>query len=83
MGAHSTVVYVEPNVEIGQNDWRINDDYDRAPRLEDYCIALNIEVELGARDMQGHVKTLILQWSHEKDKEPTCKFYGWYENWRL
>lgn len=76
MGAHSTVVYVEPNIEIGQNDWRINDDYDRAPRLEDYCIALNIEVELGARDMQGHVKTLILQWSHEKDKEPTVSFMG-------
>ena len=55
---HSTVTYVEPN--MADHDWqpkdvsgKSTDDYERAPRLEDYCIAMNIEVEISSRDSQG------------------------------
>ena len=48
MAAHSTVTYVEPNMMT--QDWRQEDDFERAPRLEDYCIAMNIEVEVSSRD---------------------------------
>ena len=55
---HSTVTYVEPNMIA--HDWqpkdafgKPTDDFERVPRLEDYCIAMNIEVEISSRDAQG------------------------------
>ena len=73
---HSTVTYVEPN--MADHDWqpkdvsgKSTDDYERAPRLEDYCIAMNIEVEISSRDSQGTLPegdkdVLILQWNNSK-----------------
>ena len=60
---HSTVTYVEPNM--------INQDrnyFDRVPALEEYCIAMNIEVEISSRDSQGSddKEVLILQWNNGK-----------------
>ena len=64
---HSTVTYVEPNIIL--KDWQHNDTYERAPRLEDYCVAMNIEVEVCSRDSQGSIndgdkEVLILQWNN-------------------
>ena len=39
---HANVNYVEPN--YSSVDWKVDDEYDRAPRLEDYCVMFNIEV---------------------------------------
>ena len=59
MGHHSSVNYVEPNLTsvASTNDsnngivsWKVADDYERAPRLEDYCITLNLEVEVCSRE---------------------------------
>lgn len=49
---HSSVAYVEPNDVNTFNKGVIAGDgfYDRAPNLEDYCIALDIEVELSSRE---------------------------------
>ena len=79
---HSTVTYVEPNLNIGlsrqtsadtQNgystdNWHPADGFERAPRLEDYCIALNLEVEVSSRDSKGTSDVIILQWG-SGDKE--------------
>lgn len=79
MSSHSTVVYVEPNMI--DHDWqpkdvsgKSTDDFERAPRLEDYCIAMNIEVEISSRDSQGSIKdgdkdVLILQWNNSKSEK--------------
>ena len=40
---HSSVIYVEPNSM--DYDWNSDKTIEKASRLEDYCIALNIEVE--------------------------------------
>ena len=45
---HANVNYVEPN--YSSVDWKVDDEYDRAPRLEDYCVMFNIEVEVFNRD---------------------------------
>lgn len=49
---HSSVAYVEPNDVNTFGEGVIAGDgfYDRAPDLEDYCIALDIEVELSSRE---------------------------------
>ena len=49
---HSSVAYVEPNDVNTFDKGVIAGDgfYDRAPNLEDYCIALDIEVELSSRE---------------------------------
>ena len=87
MPAHSTVKYVEPNINVGlfettNNDntngygsdvWHPDDGFERAPRLEDYCIALNLEVELCSRDAQGTKDVIILQWG---DKRDSVSFMG-------
>lgn len=67
MASHSTVTYVEPNMI--EQDWQVKDNFERVPRLEDYCIAMNIEVEVSSRDSQGSLKNgnkdvLILQWNN-------------------
>lgn len=54
---HSSVNYIEPNLsstkyEFSGNNfqqWALNDDFERAPRLEDYSIMLNLEVEVCSR----------------------------------
>ena len=76
MSSHSTVKYVEPNASLGIDDWRVNDDFDRAPRLEDYCIAMNIEVEISSRDSVASQENstkdvIIMQWdnSNKNTKE--------------
>lgn len=83
MAAHSTVSYVEPNINVGlfrqtsgdtengyvSDIWHPTDGFDRAPRLEDYCIALNLEVEISSRDTQGKRDVLILQWSGDDEKK--------------
>ena len=73
--AHSTVTYVEPNIAIGsENTSNLsdnlypNDGYERVPRLEDYCIAFNIEVEVSSREAQGigtstNKDVIIMQWN--------------------
>ena len=76
---HSTVKYVEPNMNLGfssedKNAWFLMDDYDRAPRLEDYCIALNIEVEISSRDGQSSLDSaskdvIILQWKNNDNNK--------------
>ena len=57
---HSSVNYVEPNItsagfykETSADNampWKVKDDYDRAPRLEDYSIYFNLEVEICSRE---------------------------------
>ena len=48
---HSSVAYVEPNYTYSGLTLAANDgtNYDRAPDLENYCIALDIIVELSSR----------------------------------
>lgn len=45
---NSNVSYVEP--KYAANDWKVEDDYERSPRLEDMCVMFNIEVEVFGRD---------------------------------
>lgn len=47
---HSSVNYVEPNLSQLANDWKVDNNLPRTPRLEDYCMMLNIEVEVFKRD---------------------------------
>lgn len=81
MAAHSTVKYVEPNAEIISGDWKFKDDFDRAPRLEDYCIAMNIEVEISSRDSisQNNSKkdVIIMQWDNsDVNNKESISFLG-------
>lgn len=54
---HSSVNYVEPNFSAVKGEfsggtflkWALEDEYERAPRLEDYSIMLNLEVEVCSR----------------------------------
>lgn len=54
MASHSSVNYIEPNLSAASNEgivsWKVQDDYERAPRLEDYCITVNLEVEVCSRN---------------------------------
>lgn len=72
--AHSTVTYVEPNMQIGfygdnNSDYPyLKDNLEKSPRLEDYCIAFNIEVEVSSRDSQAsksqaNKDVIIMQWN--------------------
>ena len=72
MGAHSSVIYVEPNMEPIKDGWAVGDTFERAPRLEDYCIAMNIEVEVCSRDKVGTMsqelsEVLIMQWRNDNN----------------
>lgn len=67
----SNVNYVEPNLFVGFNsgstdsdvqgmDWAADSspfNVPRAPRLEDYCIVLNIEVEISKREKQAKAES--------------------------
>ena len=71
--SHSSVLYVEPNLSaVGKDEingyWKVEDNYERAPRLEDYCITVNLEVELCGRDNivndnKQPTKVLIMSYS--------------------
>ena len=78
MAAHSTVEYIEPNSMHFK--WAVNDDFERAPRLEDYCIAMNIEVEVSSRMKTAKDSTkevLILQYTRDADgKRDKISFMG-------
>ena len=66
---HSSVIYVEPNSE--KPDWNlVGDEFERAPRLDDYCIALNLEVEVCSRTKAVGVETsvYIMSWDNKGDK---------------
>ena len=66
MAAHSSVNYVEPNItSVGGEysggtfgSWKFDDDVERAPRLEDYSIAVNLEVEVCSRNNISQSKTI-------------------------
>ena len=66
MASHSSVNYVEPNItSVGMEfsgktfqSWKVDDDYERAPRLEDYCIAVNLEVEVCSRNNISQGETI-------------------------
>lgn len=94
MAHHASVNYVEPNVsavgKTGNRDksgnienWKVLDYYNRSPRLEDYCITLNLEVEVCSRDnitSSGNKTTdvLILTYrtNHKEGKVDTVNFMG-------
>ena len=60
INTHSSVDYIEPNLsstglykvvnESGGTSWKVNDEYERTPRLEDYSIYFNLEVEVCSRN---------------------------------
>lgn len=68
MASHSNVCYVEPNIsssgvykDAGMNNtinWKVDDEYDRSPRLEDYSIYFNLEVEICSRENISANKTI-------------------------
>ena len=87
---HSSVNYVEPNFSSIKGEfsggtfqnWALEDDFERAPRLEDYSIMLNLEVEVCSRKNISKNKTvtkdvLILQYSsRENGKKTAVNFMG-------
>lgn len=86
MGSHSSVNYVEPNLAIASDNgivnWKAQDDYERSPRLEDYCITVNLEVEVCSRNnISANNKitseVLILSYkSNMKDDTSVINFMG-------
>lgn len=86
---HASVNYVEPNLFVGRTEdtssrgqikWALDDGYERAPRLEDYSIAVNIEVELSNRSVQttsgSNTNTVyLLEWRSKGDTS-TVNFMG-------
>lgn len=68
MASHSNVCYVEPNIssvgiykDSGMNNmvtWKVDDEYDMSPRLEDYSIYFNLEVEICSRENISANKTI-------------------------
>ena len=71
---HSSVVYVEPNDIYSFSD-KISTDgrnHSKTPPLEDYCIAMNIEVEVASREnnvsVQGDKEVIVLAWRNESNK---------------
>ena len=92
MAHHASVNYVEPNltsvVNEGGSDnpivsWKSEDDFfERAPRLEDYCIMLNLEVEVCSRNNISKNSTItkdVLIMSYRTDqgsKKSSVNFMG-------
>lgn len=67
MAHHSSVNYVEPNAISTSSEFSgktfiswtpEGDDYERAPRLEDYSITVNLEVEVCSRNNISQSKTI-------------------------
>ena len=85
--SHSSVLYVEPNLSaVGKDEingyWKVEDNYERTPRLEDYCITVNLEVELCGRDNivndnKQPTKVLIMSYSTTQGGSgSTVSFWG-------
>ena len=90
--AHSSVNYVEPNLTASGyfkdtggnniNSWKFDDDYERAPRLEDYSIYFNLEVEICSRENISANRTitsdvLIMSYrTKQNDSASTVNFMG-------
>ncbi len=65
---HSSVCYVEPNLispkmekgvgALNIEPWAVSDGYERVPRLEDYSIYFNLEVEVCGRENISSNKTI-------------------------
>lgn len=90
---HASVNYVEPNVsamrfwtadESGNSvssSW-VNDDYNRTPRLEDYCMMVNLEVEVCSRNnisANERISSEVLVMSYKsnnKTGESTVSFFS-------
>ena len=86
---HSSVNYVEPNIssaglykETGVDNvmsWKVKDDYDRAPRLEDYSIYFNLEVEICSRENISANKTItsdVLVLSYHTKPSESAMYWG-------
>jgi hypothetical protein len=79
---HSSVAYVEPNYTFSGLTAAANDGetYDRAPDLEDYCIALDIIVELSSRrksvgtDMDTENKVIIMSYQDRSGEKSNVSF---------
>ena len=68
---HSTVIYVEPNSMDSNTMLSGATRFEKAPSLEDYCIALNLEVEVCSRNRTGNdvqSEVLIVSWDNKNDK---------------
>ena len=78
---HSSVRYVEPN-HIFSGLTAAADDgerYDRAPDLEDYCISLDIIVEISSRatiqrDMPKENRVIVMTYTDNKNGKGTVRF---------
>ena len=79
---HSSVRYVEPNYTFSGLTAAANDGetYDRAPDLEDYCIALDIMVELSSRhksisqDMSEDNKVVVMSYVNDNGEKGKVRF---------
>ena len=78
---HASVKYVEPNYVYSGLTAAANDGnrHDRAPDLEDYCIGLDIVVELSSRhkslrDMPAENKVIVMSYEDRKGQKGTVRF---------
>ena len=78
---HSSVKYVEPNYIFSGLTAAAGDGerYDRAPDLEDYCISLDIIVEISSRatiqrDMPKENRVIVMTYTDNKNGKGTVRF---------
>ena len=78
---HSSVKYVEPNYIFSGLTAAADDGerYDRAPDLEDYCISLDIIVEISSRatiqrDMPKENRVIVMTYTDNKNGKGTVRF---------
>lgn len=78
---HSSVAYVEPNYVFSGLTAAAGDGdiHDRAPDLEDYCIGLDIVVELSSRhksvrDTSPENKVIVMSYEDRKGGKSTVRF---------
>lgn len=78
---HSSVAYVEPNYVFSGLTAAAGDGdiHDRAPNLEDYCIGLDIVVELSSRhksvrDTSPENKVIVMSYEDRKGGKSTVRF---------
>lgn len=79
---HSSVRYVEPNYVFNKFTELANDGdtHDRAPDLEDYCISLDIIVELSSRkasisqDSPREDRTIIMSYTSDNGTKSNVRF---------
>jgi len=78
---HSSVRYVEPNYVFSGLTAAAGDGerYDRAPDLEDYCISLDIIVEISSRNtiernMSKENRVIVMTYTDNKNGKGTVRF---------